>query len=117
MAIYEFFSDIMMGSLTRGFGEQIDIISTDGSQTHRTYGIYEDSYFSLREGGEVPVLVDSPSFIIRNLDISRFTDEYPLYRKNWKIKRLSPDITYLITNYDRDEVTSVRYILTQEEPC
>ena len=104
----------MMRSLTRNWGELIEIIASDGSATHTTYGIYEDSYYSI-QGSEVPVLVDSPSFILRNADISVFTDQYPLYRKEWKIRRVSTDTTYLITNYERDEVSTVRYLLTEDK--
>lgn len=103
----------MTKSLTRGWGELIEIIASDGSATHTTYGIYEDSYYSI-QGSEVPVLVDSPSFILRNADIAAFTDQYPLYRKEWKIRRVNTDTTYLITNYERDEVSTVRYLLTTE---
>ena len=103
----------MTKSLTRGWGELIEIIASDGGATYTTYGIYEDSYYSI-QGGEVPVLVDAPSFIIRNADIT-FTQEFPLYRKNWKIRRIKNDTTYLITNYERDEVSTVRYLLTTEK--
>lgn len=113
MAIFQFFSDVMTRSLTRGWGELIEIISLIDDSKHTTYGIYEDSYYSI-QGGEVPVLVDAPSFIIRNADIT-FTEQYPLYRKDWKIRRIKTDTTYLITNYERDEVSTVRYLLTTEK--
>ena len=102
-----------MKSITRGIGEAIEIIPFEGGDPHRTFGVYEDSYYSL-QSSEVPVLVDSPSLIIRNSDISEFTSEYPLYRRNWKIKRLKNSVVYLITNYERDELSSVRYLLTEE---
>ena len=104
----------MLKTMTRSLGEEIEIISRDDDpKTYKTYGIYEDSHYSMQEG-DVPVLVNTPSFIISNFDIEDFTDEYPLIRKNWKIRRVSEDTTYLITNFDRDESSSVRYLIAEE---
>lgn len=100
--------------MTRSIGEDIEIISReDSSDVHKTFGIYEDFHYSMQEG-DVPVLVNTPSFIISNFDIEDITEAYPLPRKKWKIRRVSDDVMYLITNYDRDESSSVRYMIAEE---
>ena len=89
-------------------GEPIIIFSED--EQHSLRGIYEDSYFSNFQA-EVPVLLETPSFIIRDRDIAQFTPEYPLPRNKWKIRRERNSSVYIILDYERDEVSTVRYLV------
>ena len=81
----------------------------NSDQIYDIRGIYDDSYFSNFETG-VPVLLETPSFILRNADIAKFTDEYPLSRNKWKIRRESNGSEYIIIDYERDDVSTVRYL-------
>ena len=94
--------------MVSAIGENLTIFSDD--EEHQVRGIYEDSYFSNFQA-EVPVLLETPSFIIRDRDIERFTSEYPLPRNKWKIKRNMDQSEYIIIDYERDEVSTVRYIV------
>lgn len=91
-------------------GEAITILSKENDEQHSLKGIYEDSYFSNFQT-EVPVLLETPSFIIRDRDIAVFTDEYPLSRDQWTIRRESDGSEYIIIDYERDEVSTVRYLV------
>lgn len=90
-------------------GEPISIISINNDQSFDIRGVYDDSYFSNFETG-VPVLLETPSFIIKNTDIATFTDEYPLSRNKWRIRRKSNGSEYIIIDYERDDVSTVRYL-------
>ena len=102
----------MIRTLTRAVGEPIQILSYDESQTFQLWALYENYYYETSDGG-VPVQVDSPSFLIRNKDIV-FTTQFPLNRKEWKIRRMDTGITYVITDYERDEAAAVRYLIAEE---
>lgn len=105
-------SDKMIRTLTRAVGEPIQILAQDGGQAFNLWALYENYYYEIQDGG-VPVQVDTPSFLIRNKDIV-FTSQFPLNRKEWKIKRVRTDVTYIITDYERDEASAVRYLLSEE---
>lgn len=106
-------AEAMIRTLTRVVGEDIQIIAQEDGTTHQTLAIYENYYYEMQDGG-VPVQVDTPSFLIRNKDIT-FTSQFPLNRKEWKIKRLATGVTYIITDYERDEAAAVRYLIAEEE--
>lgn len=105
-------SDTIIKTLTMALGERIHIISYDESQVFPIYALYENYYYEMQDGG-VPVQVDSPSFLVRNKDVT-FTDQFPLNRKEWKIRRTATGVTYVITDYERDEASAVRYLLAEE---
>ena len=106
MGIFESLADRSSQTMMVAVGESINVFSDDESYTIK--GIYEDSYFSNFQT-EVPVLLETPSFIIRDRDIATFTDEYPLPRDKWKIRRNRDNTEYIILDYERDEVSTVRY--------
>ena len=108
MGIFETLSDKSSQTMMVALGESITIFSDD--ESYITKGIYEDSYFSNFQS-EVPVLLETPSFIIRDRDIAQFTDEYPLPRDKWKIRRNRDNTEYIILDYERDEISTVRYIV------
>ena len=106
MGIFETLSDKSSQTMMVALGESITIFSDD--ESYIAQAIYEDSYFSNFQT-EVPVLLETPSFIIRDRDIATFTDEYPLPRDKWKIRRNRDDAEYIILDYERDEISTVRY--------
>ena len=106
MSVFETLSDRSSQTMMVAVGESITIFSDD--ESYNTKAIYEDSYFSNFQT-EVPVLLETPSFIIRDRDIATFTDEYPLPRDKWKIRRNRDNTEYIILDYERDEVSTVRY--------
>ena len=106
MAIFETYSDVSSKTMISTVGESITVFSDEEGYVIR--GIYEDSYFSNFQG-EVPVLLETPSFIIRDREIAQFTPEYPLSRTKWKIRRNKDGCEYIILDYERDEISTVRY--------
>ena len=112
MSAFAYYSDTASNTLISLLGEAITIQSIDGEVSHDARAIYDDVYFSNFDG-TTPVILDKPSFLIRDAVVAQVTDEYPLPRSKYTILRAEDGKSYRIVNYERDDKSTVRYIVEQ----
>lgn len=110
MATFSLYSDTASRSLVSLLGVPVTITDTVDDMRYTLTAIYDDAYFDSFTA-QVPVLLDKPSFLIRDEDIAEFTDEYPLPRARYTIRNDNTDEVYRIINYERDDKSTVRYIV------
>ena len=110
MAAFDFYSDTSSLTLITLLGEAVKIIAIDGDDEYDLNAIYDDVYFDNFDS-PTPVLLEKPSFLIKDSDIAKITEEYPLPRSKYNIKRVDNDQLYRIVNYERDDKSTVRYVV------
>lgn len=110
MAAFDTYSDIASKSLTSLLGIDITIIDTTDDSERSMKAIYDDAYFDSYDA-QVPVLLDKPSFLIRDRDIEIITDDHPLPRSQYIIRRDDTGDRYRVINYERDDKSTVRYVV------
>ena len=112
MVAFGIYSDTASRTLISLLGVPIVITDTTDDTEYNLKAIYDDAYFDSFDA-QVPVLLDKPSFLIRDEDIATITDEYPLPRSQYTIKDVNANINYRIINYERDDKSTVRYVVEQ----
>ena len=110
MVDFEDYSDTSSLTLISLLGESITVVSIDDATEYNLKAIYDDVYF---DNYDTPtqVLLEKPSFLIRDADVADITNEYPLPRSKYTIRRKSNGTSYRIINYERDDKSTVRYIV------
>ena len=110
MVAFDTYSDTSSLTLITLLGENIEIIQILTGEKYSLRAIYDDVYF---DNYDTPtqVLLEKPSFLIKDSQVAEITEEYPLPRAKYNIRRIKNDQLYRIVNYERDDKSTVRYVV------
>lgn len=112
MPFYSSYADTAFQSIAHLVGELFlieDEFRPDADPI-RVQGVFDETIVSSFEG-DVPVLVFSPNVLFRNVDTGTVLED----RNRYTITRVSDMKRFIISDIDRDEVSTTRYLLEEEK--
>jgi len=106
---FEAYSDVSSRTLSLLVGETFILSDSLGEQTDTTIRGVFDRTIEVASEGDIPVRINQPNVTIRNVE----TNGPLLERSRWTLDRLDPETKYRIIDFNRDEVSTTRYILEE----